>query len=108
LVVHPNPIFELFEQNRLQFHGSLQQLVGNGNAMGIARQIVENMFGLAEGWLGKDDPASAMFKRCYMNIYLYLLAFCLLPLAGMICAVVILATERRVGPANAVPVSGLR
>jgi hypothetical protein len=24
--------------------------------MGIARQVVENMFGTAEGWLGVDDP----------------------------------------------------
>src|ERR1035437_5515366 len=31
-------------------------MVGNGYAMGVAGQIVENMFGAAEGWLGVDDP----------------------------------------------------
>jgi hypothetical protein len=24
--------------------------------MGVASQVVENMFGAAEGWLGVDDP----------------------------------------------------
>ena len=31
-------------------------MVGDGDAMGIAGQIVENMFHAAEGWLGVDDP----------------------------------------------------
>jgi hypothetical protein len=29
-------------------------MVGDGNAMGVASEIVENMFGAAEGWLGVD------------------------------------------------------
>ena len=31
-------------------------MVGNGDAMGVARQVVEHVFGAAEGWLGVDDP----------------------------------------------------
>jgi hypothetical protein len=31
-------------------------MVGDGDAMGVARQVVENVFGAAEGWLGVDDP----------------------------------------------------
>ena len=31
-------------------------MVGDGDAMGIARQIMQNMFGTAEGRLGVDDP----------------------------------------------------
>src|ERR1700730_14012575 len=31
-------------------------MVGDGNAMGIAGQVVENIFGAAEGWLGVDHP----------------------------------------------------
>jgi len=33
-----------------------EAMVGDGYAMGIAGQVVENMFGAAEGWLGVDDP----------------------------------------------------
>jgi hypothetical protein len=33
-----------------------ETMVGDGDAMGVASQIVENMFGAAEGWLGVDDP----------------------------------------------------
>jgi hypothetical protein len=33
-----------------------EPMVGDGDAMGIAGQVVENMFGTAEGWLGVDDP----------------------------------------------------
>jgi len=33
-----------------------QAMVGDGDAMSVAGQIVENMFGGAEGWLGVDDP----------------------------------------------------
>ena len=33
-----------------------EPMVGDGNAMGVASQIVENMLGAAEGWLGVDDP----------------------------------------------------
>src|SRR5258705_10509561 len=31
-------------------------MVGDGDAVGIAGQVVENMFGAAEGWLGVDHP----------------------------------------------------
>jgi hypothetical protein len=33
-----------------------EPMVGNRDAMGIAGQIVENVFGAAERWLGVDDP----------------------------------------------------
>ena len=35
---------------------SHQAMVGDGDAMGVAGQIVENMVGTAEGRLGIDDP----------------------------------------------------
>jgi hypothetical protein len=31
-------------------------MVGDGDAMGVARQVVENVFGTTEGWLGIYDP----------------------------------------------------
>ena len=33
-----------------------ETMVGDGDAMGIAGQVVENMFRAAEGWLGVDHP----------------------------------------------------
>ena len=36
-----------------------QSMVGDGDAVGIAGEIVQNMFGTAEGWLGIDDPVFA-------------------------------------------------
>ena len=33
-----------------------EAVVGKGDAMGVAGQVVENLFGTAEGWLGVDDP----------------------------------------------------
>ena len=33
-----------------------ETMVGDGDAMCVAGQIVENVFGAAEGWLGVDDP----------------------------------------------------
>jgi hypothetical protein len=33
-----------------------EAMVGDGDAMGIAGQVVENMFSTAEGWLGVNDP----------------------------------------------------
>ena len=33
-----------------------ETMVGDGHAMGVAGQIVENMFGAAERWLGVYDP----------------------------------------------------
>jgi hypothetical protein len=31
-------------------------MVGDGDAMSVARQVVENVFGTAEGWLSVYDP----------------------------------------------------
>jgi hypothetical protein len=31
-------------------------MVGDGHAMGIAAEVVEHIFGAAEGWFGIDDP----------------------------------------------------
>ena len=33
-----------------------QSLVGDGDAVRVASEIVQNMLGTAEGWLGIDDP----------------------------------------------------
>jgi len=33
-----------------------EAMVGDGDAMGVAGQVVENLFGTAERWLGVDDP----------------------------------------------------
>jgi hypothetical protein len=33
-----------------------ETMVGDGYSMGIAGQVVEDMLGTAEGWLGVDDP----------------------------------------------------
>src|SRR3984893_13288320 len=33
-----------------------QSMVGDGDAVRIAGEIVQKMFGTAEGWLGIDDP----------------------------------------------------
>ena len=33
-----------------------ESMVGDRDTMGIAREIMQNMFGTAEGWLGVDDP----------------------------------------------------
>ncbi len=33
-----------------------EAMVGDGDAMGVARQVVENVLGAAEGRLGIDDP----------------------------------------------------
>ena len=33
-----------------------EAMIGDGDAMGVAGQVVENLFGTAEGWLGVDDP----------------------------------------------------
>jgi len=33
-----------------------QPMVGDGDAVRIAGEIVQNMLGTAEGWLGIDDP----------------------------------------------------
>jgi hypothetical protein len=35
---------------------SHEAMVGDGDAMGIAGQVVENIFSTAEGWLGVNDP----------------------------------------------------
>ena len=31
-------------------------MFGDGGAVGIVSQVVENMFRAAEGWFGVDDP----------------------------------------------------
>jgi len=36
-----------------------QSMVGDGDAVRIASEIVQNMLGTAEGWLGLDDPVLA-------------------------------------------------
>jgi hypothetical protein len=36
-----------------------QSMVGDGDAVRIASEIVQNMLGTAEGWLGVDDPILA-------------------------------------------------
>ena len=33
-----------------------QAMVGDGHAMGVAAQILEDIFGAAEGWFRVDDP----------------------------------------------------
>ncbi len=33
-----------------------EAMVGDGDAVRVAGEIVENMLGSAEGWLGIDDP----------------------------------------------------
>jgi len=33
-----------------------EPMVGDGDAMGVTGQVVENMFCAAEGWLSVDDP----------------------------------------------------
>ena len=35
---------------------SHEAMVGDGDALGIAGQVVEDMFSTAEGWLGVNDP----------------------------------------------------
>src|ERR1035437_9555742 len=35
---------------------SHEAMVGDGDAMGVAGQVVENMFSTAERWLGVNDP----------------------------------------------------
>ena len=43
------------EGDAIVFKGH-EPMVGNGYAMGVAGQVVEDMYGAAEGWLGVDDP----------------------------------------------------
>jgi hypothetical protein len=43
------------EGDAIVFEGH-EAMVGDGDAMGVAGQVVENMFGAAERWLGVDDP----------------------------------------------------
>ena len=33
-----------------------EPMVGDGDSMGVAGQVVENVFRAAEGWLGVDHP----------------------------------------------------
>ena len=43
------------EGNAIALEGH-ETMVGDGDAVGIAGQVVENMFGATEGWLGVDHP----------------------------------------------------
>jgi hypothetical protein len=43
------------EGDAIVFKGN-EPVVGDGYSMGIAGQVVEDMLGAAEGWLGIDDP----------------------------------------------------
>jgi hypothetical protein len=43
------------ERDAIVFEGH-EAMVGDGDAVGVAGQVVENMFGAAEGRLGIDDP----------------------------------------------------
>ena len=36
-----------------------QAMVGDGDAVGIAAEILQNILGSAEGWFGVDDPIFA-------------------------------------------------
>ena len=33
-----------------------EAMVGDGDAMGVAAEIAEDVMGAAEGWFGIDDP----------------------------------------------------
>ena len=46
------------EGNAIVFEGH-ETMVGDGDAMSVAGQVVENVFGAAEGWLGVDHPVDA-------------------------------------------------
>jgi len=43
------------ERDAIVFEGH-EAMVGDGDAVGIAGEVVENMFGATEGWLGVDHP----------------------------------------------------
>ena len=43
------------EGNAIALEGH-ETMVGDGDAVGVAGQVVENMFGATEGWLGVDHP----------------------------------------------------
>jgi len=36
-----------------------QSMIGDGDAMGVAAEILQHVFGSAEGWFGVDDPIFA-------------------------------------------------
>jgi len=43
-------------EDHLGFGDGENAVVGNGYAVGVASQIVQDVFGSAEWWLGVDDP----------------------------------------------------
>jgi hypothetical protein len=43
------------EGDAIVFQGH-ETMVGDGDAMRVAGQVVKNVFGAAEGWLGVDHP----------------------------------------------------
>src|SRR6266496_124273 len=50
-----------------------QSMVGDGDAVRIASEIVQNMLGTAEGWLGIDDPvlAKELSEKCSKVTWLH-------------------------------------
>ena len=52
---HPVRSFPTFTRDAIVLEG-YESMVGNGDAMSVASQVVENMFGATEGWLCVDDP----------------------------------------------------
>lgn len=57
LLIAPNVVFPAKRDSIiLECH---QSVVGDGDAMCISRQIVQNMFRTSEGWLDVDHPVFA-------------------------------------------------
>ena len=46
-------------KGNLSVHQCEQAMVGDGDAVGIAAKILQDVFGSAEGWFGVDDPIFA-------------------------------------------------
>jgi hypothetical protein len=44
------------EEGHALFLKRQETMVGDGDAVSVAGQVVENVFGSTEGWLGIDDP----------------------------------------------------
>ena len=50
------PCDSLSRETRPDHSESHQSMVGDGDAVRIAGEIVQNMFGTSEGWFGVDHP----------------------------------------------------
>ena len=46
-------------KGNLSVHQCEQAMVGDGDAVGIAAEILQDVIGSAEGWFGVDDPIFA-------------------------------------------------